>query len=96
MTQEIHFILYVKNQQRSTVFYAELLKMDPILDVPGMSEFQLSEYCKLGIMPEQGIANIITPKMPHPELGNGFPSLRTLFKSRQCRNLLQSCVNAWR
>ncbi len=73
---EIHstqFILYVADQQRSTAFYSRVLKRDPVLHVPGMTEFMLSSHCKLGLMPEDGIARIITPVLPHPAQGSGIP-----------------------
>jgi len=38
-----------------------------------MTEFMLSDSFKLGIMPENGIAKIICPTTPHPNLGNGIP-----------------------
>ena len=69
----IQFILYVSNQQASKIFYSHILNLEPILDVPGMTEFQLSENCKLGLMPESGIANILGDKTPHPSSGNGIP-----------------------
>ena len=52
----IEFILYVADQSRSARFYAELLGLAPSLDVPGMTEFTLPGGCKLGLMPEAGIA----------------------------------------
>ena len=71
--QEIEFILYVADQNRSKNFYAQLLQMKPVLDVPGMTEFKLAEGVKLGLMPENGIAKILQGKMPHPALGTGIP-----------------------
>lgn len=67
------FILYVKDQTRSKNFYQSLLQIKPILDVPGMTEFELSEECKLGLMPEDGIAKILSDKVPHPSKGAGIP-----------------------
>ncbi len=66
-------ILYVANQERSKIFYEQLLGLKPVLDVPGMTEFALSDTCKLGLMPEQSIAKILLPKTPHPASGNGIP-----------------------
>jgi catechol 2,3-dioxygenase-like lactoylglutathione lyase family enzyme len=71
--KQIEFILYVANQDLSTDFYRRLLGTDPVLQVPGMMEFLLSPTCKLGLIPEQGIARIITPALPHPATGNGIP-----------------------
>lgn len=70
---KIEFILYVKDQQKSTDFYSKLFQMKPVLNVPGMTEFQLAENCKLGIMPNSGIRKILQDKTPDPALGNGIP-----------------------
>ena len=66
-------ILYVSNQERSKIFYEAVLGKKPVLNVPGMTEFLLAEDFKLGLMPEKGIAKILTPFTPHPEKGNGIP-----------------------
>lgn len=66
-------ILYVENQERSSGFYQKIFRQKPDLDVPGMTEFHLSENCKLGLMPNKGIAKILEDKTPHPDLGNGIP-----------------------
>lgn len=68
-----HFILYVKDQTRSRNFYQSILQIKPVLDVPGMTEFRLSEECILGLMPEEGIAKILSDKVPNPSDGNGIP-----------------------
>jgi uncharacterized glyoxalase superfamily protein PhnB len=69
----IETILYVHNQARSAAFYQKLLRRTPDVNVPGMTEFILSPDCKLGLMPNNGIAKILTDKVPHPEEGNGIP-----------------------
>ncbi|MGE5356295.1 MAG: VOC family protein [Deltaproteobacteria bacterium] len=69
----VEFILYVADQNRSRDFYFKILGKNPILDVPGMTEFDLGENCKLGLMPERGIAKILNKKTPHPSTGNGIP-----------------------
>lgn len=66
-------ILYVEDQKRSRDFYSKLLAKQPSLDVPGMTEFILSDNLKLGLMPENGIAKILSDKTPHPSTGNGIP-----------------------
>ncbi len=66
-------ILYVSNQENSRDFYARLLQKEPTLHVPGMTEFDLSPGLKLGLMPENGIAKIITPATPHPASAQGVP-----------------------
>jgi lactoylglutathione lyase len=69
----IMFIIYVVDQERTRVFYETVLDRQPVLNVPGMTEFMLAPNCKLGIMPEEGIARILTDKAPHPATGNGIP-----------------------
>jgi catechol 2,3-dioxygenase-like lactoylglutathione lyase family enzyme len=71
--QCVQFILYVADQKRSRDFYEKLLGYEPALDVPGMTEFLLNEGCKLGLMPESGIAKIFEDKAKHPALGSGIP-----------------------
>jgi predicted enzyme related to lactoylglutathione lyase len=69
----IQFILYVSNQEKSKNFYQILFNKKPTLDVIGMTEFTLNDFTKIGLMPNGGIAKIISSKLPHPELGNGIP-----------------------
>ena len=73
MTTQLEFILYVSNQEKSRNFYQILLQQNPSLDVPGMTEFTINEFVKIGLMPNDGISKIITPKLPHPTSGNGIP-----------------------
>lgn len=72
-------ILYVNDQKASTEFYTQLFRQSPDLNVPGMTEFKISENSKLGIMPNKGIAKILSDKMPHPDLGNGIPRCELYF-----------------
>ncbi|HNW45748.1 MAG TPA: VOC family protein [Elusimicrobiales bacterium] len=68
----INIILYVKDQARSRDFYSRVLALAPRLDVPGMTEFELSASCILGLMPEKGIKKLL-PGMPDPEKAAGIP-----------------------
>lgn len=69
----IEIILYVGDQQAATAFYTALLDQMPVLNVPGMTEFKLAKNCKLGLMPNRGIAKILGDRLPHPEEGAGIP-----------------------
>lgn len=69
----IEFILYVKDQEKSSEFYKLLLRKQPVLDVPGMTEFQLTENCILGLMPNDGIAKHLGDTVPHPGSGSSIP-----------------------
>ena len=77
--QLIETILYVNDQQASTDFYSKLFRKNPDLNVSGMTEFIFTENCKLGLMPNNGIAKILSDKTPHPELGNGIPRCELYF-----------------
>ncbi len=69
----VEIILYVSDQQTSSEFYQRLFRKEPDLNVPGMTEFKLSDNCTLGLMPNEGIAKILGDKVPHPDTGNGIP-----------------------
>lgn len=67
-----HFILYVRDQEASTNFYRILLNQEPRLEVPGMTEFHLSNECILGLMPEGGIKRLLGDSIKDPEKTNGI------------------------
>lgn len=70
---KIGIILYVSDQQKSKEFYSVILDKIPDLHVPGMTEFSLAENLTLGLMPENGIAKILSEKTSHPSTGSGIP-----------------------
>ncbi len=57
MISKSHFILYVEDQSKSTEFYSKLLNQNPTLNVPGMTEFKLTDNSVLGLMPSQVLKN---------------------------------------
>lgn len=69
----VETILYVNDQEASCRFYQNIFRKKADLNVPGMVEFNMSENFKLGLMPNKGIAKIISDKTPHPDNGNGIP-----------------------
>lgn len=73
MITEIEFIFFVENQEASMKFYSAILMQKPNLHVPGMTEFLISNNTKFGLMPNVGIAKIITPALPNPQSANGIP-----------------------
>ncbi len=87
--ETIEFILYVSDQVRSAEFYGKLFKLQPSLDVTGMTEFNLSESVKLGLMPESGISKILCPAMPHPKLANGIPRCELYLKVQNPEDYLK-------
>lgn len=65
------FVLYVADQARSAAFYRAVLQREPILDVPGMTQFALGEGALLGLMPATGIERLLpiqTGTLPRAEL----------------------------
>jgi uncharacterized glyoxalase superfamily protein PhnB len=69
----IETILYVNDQETSRKFYQNIFRIEADLNVPGMTEFNLSYNCKVGLMPNKGIAKILGDKTPPPDSGNGIP-----------------------
>lgn len=78
--KHVEIILYVSDQQGSCGFYQNLFRKEADLNVPGMTEFIISENCKLGLMPSKGIAKILGDKTPHPDSGNGIPRCELYLK----------------
>lgn len=64
-----NFILYVQDQDESAGFYSAVLNQEPILHVPGMTEFRLGEESVLGLMPEEGIKRLLGDSLPSPATG---------------------------
>lgn len=90
----VQFILYVADQARSTAFYRKALDRDPVLEVPGMTEFDLGAGVKLGLMPEQGIARIISGPMPHPAQGQGVPRCELYLLVNDLAQAVQRALDA--
>jgi catechol 2,3-dioxygenase-like lactoylglutathione lyase family enzyme len=73
MNSASHFILFVADQARSTAFYTGVLGIEPRQHVPGMTEFDLPGGGVLGLMPEQGIRNLLGAALPDPAAARGIP-----------------------
>ena len=69
MIRQVNSILFVKDQAASTAFFRSLLRKDPVLDVPGMTEFEVSERHILGLMPAPGAKNLL-----QTEVGGDIPT----------------------
>ena len=48
---EAYFIFYVKDQTESASYYKQVLGLQPILEVPGITEFRLTDNSVLGLIP---------------------------------------------
>jgi len=86
------FIIYVANQAISKAFYSELLNSQPVIDVPGMTEFNIGDKMKLGIMPETGIATIICPTAPHPNKASGIPRCEIYLRVSDAQLYLERAI----
>lgn len=91
---QFEIIFYCSEQQKSRDFYSKVLNLTPSLDVPGMTEFDLSSELKLGLMPEKGIAKILGDKTPHPSSGNGIPRCELYIKTQDILADFERAVNA--
>lgn len=87
-------VLYVKDQQASTDFYTRLFRQPPDLYVPGMTEFNLAANCKLGLMPNSGIAKILSGHTPHPDEGNGIPRCELYLYVEDIESAFDQAINA--
>jgi uncharacterized glyoxalase superfamily protein PhnB len=67
------FVLYVSDQEKSAEFYQSVLGQKPELNVPGMTEFKLSESSSLGLMPSKSIKKLLGDKLPDPSKAKGIP-----------------------
>lgn len=92
--KSVQIIFYCKNQTKSKEFYSKLFRQKPILDVPGMTEFRMFDNLKLGLMPEDGIAKIISPKMPHPAKGTGIPRCELYIHTENIEFDLENAINS--
>jgi lactoylglutathione lyase len=86
-------ILYVKDQQKSRLFYEQLLEREPSLNVDGMTEFRLDD-CTLGLMPETGIARILGTAVPHPGLGSGIPRCELYLRVEDVHRWFEKAIRA--
>lgn len=91
---KIIFIIYVRDQQRSSEFYRNVFSSEPVLDVPGMTEFELNKYTAIGIMPEKGIAKILGTCVPHPETGSGIPRCEIYLTVENPKMYIERLVSA--
>ncbi len=94
MITQLEFILYVSNQEKSTKFFETILQQNPSLNVPGMTEFTLNEFVKISLMPNDGIANIITPILPHPTSGNGIPRCELYLQVKNIETVFEEAKKA--
>jgi catechol 2,3-dioxygenase-like lactoylglutathione lyase family enzyme len=69
----VHFIFYVRDQEKSRRFYETVLGRKPRLHVPGMTEFELNSGAVLGLMPEAGLRRLLGEGIADPATAWGVP-----------------------
>lgn len=90
----VEIILYVADAARSKRFYTALFGKLPDVDVPGMTAFDLSPEVRLGLMPNDGIANIICPALPHPSRAAGIPRCELYLRRSDAREWFTRAIGA--
>jgi uncharacterized glyoxalase superfamily protein PhnB len=60
-----HYVLFVADQAASRDFYSIVLGIEPRLDVPGMTELELSRGVVLGLMPRKSIKTLLGVESGH-------------------------------
>ncbi len=53
-----HFIIYVEDLSKTKLFYELLFNITPIIDEPGMCEYELPDGSLLGIMPNTSMEKL--------------------------------------
>ncbi len=92
--QTVHLILYVGDQKRSASFYRQVLGYAATLDVPGMTEFPLTNGAVLGLMPTAGIKALLGPALPDPAAADGIPRAELYLLVENPETLLQRALAA--
>ena len=72
-TNKINFIVYVEDQNKSKDLYTALFDRAPALDVDGMTEIQLNDTTYIGLLPGNGIEEILEGNLDHPKQNTSQP-----------------------
>lgn len=70
---QVYFLLYVRDQQSSAKYYARVLDREPIVDVPGVTEFELRQGTILALMPVASAKRLLGDSVPDPAGALGIP-----------------------
>ena len=91
---DVIFIIYVSDQEKSRIFYEKVMGKPPVLDVPGMTEFQNNENSKLGIMPQEGIARLLGDHCTSTPWSKDFPRCELYLMVEDVEASFQKLVDA--
>jgi uncharacterized glyoxalase superfamily protein PhnB len=90
----VNTILYVADQSKSYEFYKAVLGVEAQLNVPGMTEFKLSDSHVLGLMPESGILRLLQNKIQDPKTARGIPRAELYFSVENPDDMLVKSLTA--
>jgi predicted enzyme related to lactoylglutathione lyase len=93
-TVTAHLIFFVSDLSVATEFYTQVLKIEPRLNVPGMTEFVLDQGAILGLMPEEGIKKLLGEGLPDPAAACGVPRAELYLRVKKPSAYLQRAVQA--
>jgi len=94
LVKKINMILFVKDQALSRDFYRALLKQEPQLDVPGMTEFRINEAVVLGLMPSKGIIRVLENKIKNPDDAQNTPRCELYITVENPEQSINDALNA--
>ena len=73
------FIIYVDNLEKSKLFYELLFSIKPIIDEPGMSEFELPDGSIIGIMPNSSLEKFFGKEFEQQKNRKALPQTEFYF-----------------
>ncbi len=74
-----YFIIYVEDLDKTKLFYELLFNIKPILDVPGMCEFELPDGSTLGIMPSSSLEKLFGKEFEKQKNRKALPQTEFYF-----------------
>lgn len=89
-----HIILFVENQELSTVFYEKLFEKKADLNVKGMTEFDLNSELTVGLMPIAGINKIMNNKLQSPSLAKNVAKCELYLLVDNFENVYSRLINS--
>lgn len=89
-----HLIFFVSNQERSTLFYETVFGFSPLLNVPGMTEFQINNETVFGLMPETGIKRLLGDKIINPAKAQGIPKAELYLVTENAEGIYKRAIES--
>ena len=74
-----YFIIYVEDLEKTKIFYELLFSIKPIIEEPGMCEFELLDGSTLGIMPNTSLEKLFGKNFEKQKRKKALPSTEFYF-----------------